>query len=114
MHRVPGPPTESAAVMGTVRSPKSKSRARRPPKPCRMGINTDFAPVADVVRPSSFEERQHRSFSSDPQLAAAAVSAFVNGLHEGGVVATLKHFPGLGVAVDQHRRCRGVGGDLGR
>jgi beta-N-acetylhexosaminidase len=99
VHRVPGPPTESAADMGTRPVAEIEEQGKATAENLvAWGINTDFAPVADVVRPSSFEERQHRSFSSDPRVAAAAVSAFVNGLHEGGVVATLKHFPGLGAA----------------
>jgi beta-N-acetylhexosaminidase len=42
---------------------------------------------------------QERSFGTDPAAVAADVVAFVTGLHDGGVAATLKHFPGLGAAV---------------
>jgi beta-N-acetylhexosaminidase len=100
VHRVPGPPTESAADMGTRPVAEIEEQGRATAENLvGWGINVDFGPVADVVRPGSFEEPQHRSFNSDPRLAAAAVSAFVTGLHDGGAQATLKHFPGLGAAV---------------
>jgi beta-N-acetylhexosaminidase len=37
-----------------------------------------------------------RQFGSDPQAVAAAVTTVVAALQEAGVVATVKHFPGLG------------------
>jgi beta-N-acetylhexosaminidase len=52
------------------------------------------------VRPGTFEESQGRSFSRDPEVAGAAVAAFVAGLNAGDVLATLKHFPGLGAAIE--------------
>jgi beta-N-acetylhexosaminidase len=95
--RIPGPPSASAAVMGTW--PVAEIRTEGKSTAANLltwGINVDLAPVADVARSGSFEDRQHRSFSHDPQVAAADVSAFVKGLRDGGVAATLKHFPGLG------------------
>jgi len=61
-----------------------------------FGVNTDFAPVADVAHPGSF--MASRSFSSSPLVAASAACQFAQGLAQGGVNATLKHFPGLGYA----------------
>jgi beta-N-acetylhexosaminidase len=69
-----------------------------------MGINTDFAPVADVnVNPLN-PVIGTRSFSSDPQLAADMVAAQVKGYQQdGGVSASAKHFPGHGdTATDSH------------
>jgi beta-N-acetylhexosaminidase len=44
-----------------------------------------------------------RSFGSSPNRVAPLVGAAVQGLHDGGVGATLKHFPGLGGAAgDPH------------
>ncbi|MGZ4765239.1 MAG: glycoside hydrolase family 3 N-terminal domain-containing protein [Ilumatobacteraceae bacterium] len=95
--RIPGPPSASAAEMGTWRVDDVRAEAQSTATNLRSwGVNIDLAPVADVARPRSFEDRQHRSFSGDPETAAAAVTAFVEGLHAGGVAATLKHFPGLG------------------
>lgn len=65
------------------------------------GVNVDLAPVADTV-PTSLGRgngpigRYDRQFGSDPAAVASSVSAFVAGLRSGGVVATVKHFPGLG------------------
>jgi beta-N-acetylhexosaminidase len=66
------------------------------------GINTDLAPVADVdgraVEPGAQDPDGFRSFSGVPAKAAADAVAFANGLREAGVLAVVKHFPGLGGA----------------
>ncbi|MCG6568299.1 glycoside hydrolase family 3 protein [Tessaracoccus sp. ZS01] len=69
-----------------------------------VGINTNFAPVADVnVNPDN-PVIGVRSFSSDPALVSQMVAAQVEGYQrEGGVSASAKHFPGHGdTAVDSH------------
>ena len=68
-----------------------------------VGINVDFAPVADVnVNPRN-PVIAERSFGADPLLVSRHVKAFVQGLQEAGVAATVKHFPGHGdTAVDSH------------
>lgn len=70
----------------------------------RLGINVDFAPVTDVQTNPSNSVIGSRSFSNDPQVVAEMVSKEVKGLHEYGVCATLKHFPGHGdTAEDSHK-----------
>ena len=65
------------------------------------GITMDLGPVADTV-PAGGEAANppigavDRQFGSDPQAVAAAVTTVVQALQEAGVVATAKHFPGLG------------------
>ena len=68
-----------------------------------IGINTDYAPDADVnVNPAN-PVIGVRSFSSDPKLVAKNVSAAVSGLQDEQVTATAKHFPGHGdTGVDSH------------
>ncbi|QSB04361.1 glycoside hydrolase family 3 protein [Natronoglycomyces albus] len=70
-----------------------------------VGINQNFAPVADVnVNPNN-PVIGIRSFSSDPHLTADMVSAQVTGYQEGsgGIAAAAKHFPGHGnTDVDSH------------
>jgi beta-N-acetylhexosaminidase len=67
-----------------------------------LGVNVDFAPVADVLGAESTVIGS-RSYGSDPRKAAAQVAAAVRGLQGGGVAATLKHFPGHGHTVaDSH------------
>ena len=68
-----------------------------------VGVNLDFAPVADVNSNPDNPVIADRSFGSDPQLVARHVAAFVRGLQAEGVGATLKHFPGHGdTDVDSH------------
>ena len=67
------------------------------------GINLDFAPVADVNSNVLNPVIADRSFGSDPDLVSRHVVAFIEGLQEEGVGATLKHFPGHGdTDVDSH------------
>ncbi|MFC4338028.1 glycoside hydrolase family 3 protein [Salininema proteolyticum] len=69
-----------------------------------MGINQDFAPVADVnVNPDN-PVIGIRSFSSDPGLAADLTAAQVRGYESRGDLASAaKHFPGHGdTDVDSH------------
>lgn len=67
-----------------------------------LGVNVDFAPVADVLGADSTVIGS-RSYGSDPQRTAAQVAGAVRGLRAGGVAATLKHFPGHGhTAADSH------------
>src|SRR6266851_4128954 len=56
------------------------------------------APVADVRSNARDAVIGDRSFGSNPAVVAPLVAAAVQGMHEGGVGATLKHFPGLGGA----------------
>ena len=67
-----------------------------------VGLNMDFAPVADVASSSSAVIGS-RSFGSDAQLCASMVSVLTGSLQTKGVVPCLKHFPGYGSAItDDH------------
>lgn len=68
-----------------------------------VGINQDYAPVADVnVNPAN-PVIGIRSVGEDPGLVSDLVAAQVDGYHDGGVAAVAKHFPGHGdTAVDSH------------
>ncbi|MGI8846288.1 MAG: glycoside hydrolase family 3 protein [Thermoleophilaceae bacterium] len=69
-----------------------------------LGINWDFAPVADVnVNPQN-PVIGVRSFSEDPGLAADLTAAQVRGYQDdAGIAAAAKHFPGHGdTSVDSH------------
>ncbi|MGH3360993.1 MAG: glycoside hydrolase family 3 protein [Nocardioides sp.] len=68
-----------------------------------MGINWNFAPVADVnVNPAN-PVIGVRSFSEDPTLAADLTAAQVTGYNSAGVAGAAKHFPGHGdTATDSH------------
>jgi beta-N-acetylhexosaminidase len=67
------------------------------------GVDLNLAPVADVRYNPADAVIGGRSFGSDPTVVAPLVGAAVQGLHEGGVGSTVKHFPGLGGAAgDPH------------
>jgi beta-N-acetylhexosaminidase len=67
------------------------------------GVGLNLAPVADVRTNSLDGIIGARSFGSSPSVVAPLVAAAVSGLHDGGVGAVLKHFPGLGGAAgDPH------------
>jgi len=65
------------------------------------GVNVDLAPVADTVA-ADFAARNgpigkySRQYGSDPAAVADDVATVVDGLQAAGIVATAKHFPGLG------------------
>ena len=65
-----------------------------------VGIDLDLAPVVDVNvnRENPAIGALGRSFSADPAVVATMAEAEIRGLHEIGIRATVKHFPGLGSA----------------
>jgi beta-N-acetylhexosaminidase len=68
-----------------------------------VGVNLDFAPVADVLGGGPGGIIGSRSYGDDPAATSAQVAATVRGLQGTGVAATLKHFPGHGnTDVDSH------------
>lgn len=68
-----------------------------------VGINVNYAPVADVATRPRNPSLGVRSFGEDPEAVSAHVSAAVQGFAAAGVLSTLKHFPGKGEAeVDPH------------
>jgi len=66
-----------------------------------IGVNLNFAPVADVLTNPGNTVIGTRSFGSDPALVSDMMAAFIQGLHGEGIMAAPKHFPGHG----------GTGGD---
>jgi beta-N-acetylhexosaminidase len=68
-----------------------------------LGVNLDFAPVADLSAADSQNGIGDRAFATDPRIVARSARAFLDGLQESGVAGCLKHFPGLGdTSVDSH------------
>ncbi|MCL6611583.1 MAG: glycoside hydrolase family 3 C-terminal domain-containing protein [Peptococcaceae bacterium] len=92
-------------ALGAARSPELAREVARAmgEELDSLGINVDLAPVLDVnVNPDN-PVIGIRSFGEDPQLVADLGAAFIKGLHEAGVAATAKHFPGHGdTDIDSH------------
>jgi len=61
-----------------------------------LGINVDYAPVLDVNNNPNNPVIGVRSFSDRPERVAEYGAAYLGGLHESGIIATVKHFPGHG------------------
>lgn len=68
-----------------------------------VGIDWDYAPVVDINNNPLNSAIGIRSFSDDKNVVLKFASEFVKGLHDGGVLSCLKHFPGIGnVNIDPH------------
>ena len=68
-----------------------------------LGVHVDFAPVADVNNNPRNPVINIRSFGEDVGRVGALTAAWVRGIQQGGMLATVKHFPGHGdTAVDSH------------
>jgi beta-N-acetylhexosaminidase len=61
-----------------------------------IGINLDFAPVADVDSNPVNPVIGDRAFGREPERVARHVVALIEGLQGAGVLACAKHFPGHG------------------
>ena len=77
------------------------------------GVDIDLAPVLDTVpaslgtqnKPIGFFDRE---YGHDPATVSAEGTAFAAGMHDAGVRATAKHFPGLGRVIDNTDTTVGV------
>jgi len=77
---------------------------------CRaLGFNTDFAPVVDLALEASRTVMSSRAVSADPRQVVVYAREFIKGLQAAGVIASIKHFPGLGEAnLDTHHELPSV------
>ncbi len=92
------PPELSAPQMGAKGAREARSQGRKTGRAlAKLGINVDLAPVADVPAVDGAFIAS-RAFGNQPGRVSRLVAAFGEGLEDGGVAATAKHFPGLGRA----------------
>ena len=69
----------------------------------RLGIHINFAPSVDINTNPKNPIIGNRSFGEDKVNVAQKGIAFMNGMHEAGVLSSAKHFPGHGdTATDSH------------
>ncbi len=68
-----------------------------------LGVHVNFGPVVDVNNNPRNPVINIRSFGEEPARVGALAVAWVRGSQQGGMLATIKHFPGHGdTAVDSH------------
>lgn len=99
VRRIPGAPEQPAPVQARggsdgVREAGSAAAATL----TAAGINLDLAPVVDIPRGDSAIARENRAYANEPGAVSELGLAFTEGLRDGGVAATAKHYPGLGVS----------------
>ena len=66
----------------------------------QFGFNLDFAPVTDVWTNPENTVIGERAYSDNFDEVSALIPNAVSGFHDGGVLCSLKHFPGHGDTVE--------------
>ncbi|MCL2572568.1 MAG: glycoside hydrolase family 3 protein [Defluviitaleaceae bacterium] len=61
-----------------------------------LGINMNFAPVADVWTNPANTVIGNRAFGRDPDTVSLMITEAIRGLNSAGVISVIKHFPGHG------------------
>jgi beta-N-acetylhexosaminidase len=85
--------TEDAETFGSITALEARA----------IGIHWNFFPDADVNSNPANPIINTRSFGEDPKQVGDLVAAYIKGAHEGGMLTTVKHFPGHGdTATDSH------------
>jgi beta-N-acetylhexosaminidase len=95
-----GPPDLSPRQLGAAGDEgESKSQGQETGAYLKgLGLNADLAPVLDISEPTTARKISSRTFGTDPEVVSSIGVAFAEGLQDGGVVSSPKHFPGLGRA----------------
>jgi len=69
----------------------------------RIGMHFNFAPVVDINNNPKNPVINFRSFGDDKYKVTVKAKAYMDGMVQGGILASLKHFPGHGdTDVDSH------------
>jgi beta-N-acetylhexosaminidase len=102
VRRLPGAPEDSEKQIGESTTAVALAREAGRGAAANLsaaGLNVNLAPVLDVFRHSgNFIDSYERSYSDNPARVATLGEAFIRAQQAAGVVATAKHFPGLGAA----------------
>ena len=97
--------TEDAEAFGRITAEEARA----------IGIHWNFFPDADVNSNPVNPIINTRSFGEDPKQVGNLVAAYIKGAHEGGMLTTVKHFPGHGdTATDSHLGVASVNVDRAR
>lgn len=108
---VPG----AAAIAATGRPEHAYTAGRLTARELRaLGINFNLAPVLDINNNKSNPVINVRSYGDTAETVGAYALPMLKGLRDGGVLASLKHFPGHGdTTVDSHLGLPAIGKSLG-
>ncbi|GJQ62487.1 MAG: beta-N-acetylhexosaminidase [Melioribacteraceae bacterium] len=69
-----------------------------------IGVHQNYAPIVDINHDPRNPIINTRAFSDDQEVISTQAIAYVQGLHEGGMISTAKHFPGHGATdLDSHK-----------
>ena len=102
VRRLPGGPSLSEKDIGSSSyPPRSANGAGQQAAEALSdyNMNANLAPVLDVFRtPGDFIDADERSYSNDSSIVGSCAEAFIAAQQGAGVLATAKHFPGLGAA----------------
>lgn len=92
------PPPSQKEIGATADTEQARAWAIKTAKSLKdMGINVNFAPVADVG------SNDKRSYSTDTNTVIDFVRAATKGYQQENIIYSLKHFPGIGKGrVDSH------------
>ena len=108
------PPTMAFGAIGDERFAREYGRITAVEAKA-VGLHLNFAPVLDVNSNPENPVINTRSFGEDPETVARLGAAFIEGSHQGGILATAKHFPGHGdTQTDSHVALPVVPADLDR
>ena len=96
------PPAAAIASLGDMEA--VRKAARLTAREARtLGVNWDYAPVADLDLVDENPIVGTRAFGSDPRAVATCASEWISACQGEGVLACAKHFPGHGrTTVDSH------------
>ena len=96
------PPTMALGAADDLELTRAKGQATA--REARsLGVHVVFAPVLDVNSNPENPIINTRAFGEDPERVGQHGRAFLEGVREGGALATAKHFPGHGdTGVDSH------------
>ncbi|KAA0017386.1 glycoside hydrolase family 3 N-terminal domain-containing protein [Antrihabitans cavernicola] len=92
-----GPEPSARQMAATVSVDEAYQRSLARGKALKgLGITVNFAPDADVSDEPDDAVIGDRSFSNDPAVVTKYADAYIRGMHDAGIQAVIKHFPGHG------------------
>jgi beta-N-acetylhexosaminidase len=98
--QLPGPPNTAPNDLGRSGDPNAAKSEGQDTGGflSDLGVNVDLAPLMDVTIAKTADTIATRTYGSDEANVAKVGVGFIQGLQAGGVAATAKHFPGLGLS----------------